>query len=149
MVACISPLPSDVHFVKPKSLCNCAANRSFAAQNQIQVSPINAVVLRKCDLTSLAFCPKTQTPIRAEKSRTLPIKRIGRERHGKPTIVKSVILKIPRQTTAAGSGVDLCVIAIRPATTIDGTAVANCHKKNPKLGTLGVLRSLLPQTLGF
>jgi recombinational DNA repair protein RecR len=27
----------------------------FAAQNHIQVSPINAVVLRKCDLTSLAF----------------------------------------------------------------------------------------------
>jgi len=55
VVACIFPLPSDVHFVKPKSLCNCAANRSFAAQNQIQVSPINTVVLRKCDLTSLAF----------------------------------------------------------------------------------------------
>ena len=49
--------------------------------------------------------PKTQTPIRAEKSRTLPIKGIGREGHGKPTTVKSVILKIPRQTKAAGSGV--------------------------------------------
>ena len=55
MVACISPLLGDVHFVKPKSLCNCVANRFFAAQNHIQVSPINVVVLRKCDLTSLAF----------------------------------------------------------------------------------------------
>jgi hypothetical protein len=111
VVACISPLLGDVYFVKPKGLCNCVANRFFAAQNHVQVSPINVVVLRKCDLTSLAFncgsqqmneviiakhksvptqtagegkCtsfviglgrhgvtprPKTQTPIRAEKSR--------------------------------------------------------------------------------
>jgi hypothetical protein len=49
------PLFGNVHFVKSKSLCNCVANRSFAPQNHVQVSPINAEVLRKCDLTSLAF----------------------------------------------------------------------------------------------
>jgi hypothetical protein len=46
---------SDIHSVKPKSPCNRVAHRSPAAQNHIQVSAINAVVLRKGALTSFPF----------------------------------------------------------------------------------------------
>jgi hypothetical protein len=45
----------SVHFVKPKSLRYSFAHRSFPTQNHIQVSAINVVVFRKCDLTTFAF----------------------------------------------------------------------------------------------
>jgi hypothetical protein len=46
--------------VKPKSLCNSIAHRSFPAQNHIQVSAINAVVLRKRDLTTFVLDSRSQ-----------------------------------------------------------------------------------------
>jgi hypothetical protein len=48
-------LSNNVHFAKPESFYNSTAHGSFAAQNHIQVGPINAVPLREGDLTSFAF----------------------------------------------------------------------------------------------
>jgi hypothetical protein len=45
----------DVHFPKPETLCNRATRRFFAVQNSVQVSAINAGVLSKGALTTLAF----------------------------------------------------------------------------------------------
>jgi hypothetical protein len=48
-------LLDDVHFAEPDSLCNRITYASFAMQNLIELGTINAVALRKGDLTSLAF----------------------------------------------------------------------------------------------
>jgi len=45
----------DVHYAKPESVCDRMAHRSFAAQNHVQVTAIEAMVLRKGGLTSLAL----------------------------------------------------------------------------------------------
>ena len=45
----------DVHYAKPESVCDRMAHRSFAAQNHVQITAIDAMVLRKGGLTSLAL----------------------------------------------------------------------------------------------
>jgi hypothetical protein len=51
----LSPLLDDVHFAEPNSLCKRITYASFAMQSLIELGTINAVALRKGDLTSLAF----------------------------------------------------------------------------------------------
>ncbi len=45
----------DIHCAKPKSVCDRMAHRSFAVQNHVQITAIDAMVLRKGGLTSLAL----------------------------------------------------------------------------------------------
>src|SRR5262249_36904394 len=45
----------DVHHAKPESVCDRMAHWSFAAQNHVQLTAIEAMVLREGGLTSLAL----------------------------------------------------------------------------------------------
>ena len=57
-------LLGDVQFAKPKSRCNSGTGTFFAVQIHIDVAAINAMVLRKCELTSLTFdCAFSKTII--------------------------------------------------------------------------------------
>src|SRR6516165_1465446 len=74
---------NGVRFMKPKSFCNSVGHRSLAAQNHIQVSAMNAVVLRKSALTSLAFncCFQQINDVAAGENNFMDVV-IGLKRHG-------------------------------------------------------------------